>query len=112
MKRPNSTALPLSASFGISFCHSLALHWPTVSIFAFIEHWNEFIGPLIFLNSPDKFPVSIGLRYFTANPFESDEPREAILMAASLIVATPPLILFFLAQRYFVQGIVTTGLKG
>lgn len=84
----------------------------TVAIFSFIEHWNEFIGPLIFLNSPEKFTVSIGLRHFTASSFESDEPREAILMAASLIVATPPLILFFMAQKYFVQGIVTTGLKG
>lgn len=84
----------------------------TVAIFSFIEHWNEFIGPLIFLNTPEKFTVSIGLRYFTASAFESDEPREAILMAASLIVALPPLILFFVAQKYFVQGIVTTGLKG
>jgi ABC-type glycerol-3-phosphate transport system permease component len=84
----------------------------TVAIFSFIEHWNEFIGPLIFLNSPDKFTVSIGLRHFTASPFESNEPREAILMAASLIVATPPLLLFFIAQKHFVRGIVTTGLKG
>lgn len=84
----------------------------TVAIFSFIEHWNEFIGPLIYLNTAEKFTVSIGLRYFTASAFESDEPREAILMAASLIVALPPLILFFVAQKYFVQGIVTTGLKG
>jgi multiple sugar transport system permease protein len=84
----------------------------TVAIFSFIEHWNEFIGPLIYLNSPQLFTVSIGLRYFVSNPFESDEPREAILMAASLIVATPPLVLFFAAQKYFVQGIVTTGIKG
>jgi ABC-type glycerol-3-phosphate transport system permease component len=84
----------------------------TVAIFSFIEHWNEFFGPLIYLNSPEKYTVSIGLRYFQANPFVGDEPRESILMAASLIVAAPPLILFFLAQKYFVQGIVTTGLKG
>lgn len=84
----------------------------TVAIFSFIEHWNEFIAPLIFLNSPEKFTVSIGLRHFTSSPFESDEPREAILMAASLIVAMPVLLLFFAAQKYFVQGIVTTGLKG
>lgn len=84
----------------------------TVAIFSFIQHWNEFIAPLIFLNSTNKFTVSIGLRYFVSNPFESDEPREAILMAASLIVATPPLVLFFTAQKYFVRGIVTTGLKG
>jgi len=84
----------------------------TVAIFSFIEHWNEFIAPLIFLNSTEKFTVSIGLRHFTASAFESDEPREAILMAASLITALPVLILFFAAQKYFVQGIVTTGLKG
>src|SRR5690606_9259417 len=84
----------------------------TVAIFSFIQHWNEFIAPLIFLNSTHKFTVSIGLRYFVSNPFESDEPREAILMAASLIVALPPLVLFFTAQKYFVRGIVTTGLKG
>jgi multiple sugar transport system permease protein len=84
----------------------------TVAIFAFIEHWNEFIGPLIFLNSPEKFTVAIGLRYFLVTPFTGDEPREAILMAASLIVALPPLALFFAAQKYFVQGIVTTGMKG
>jgi multiple sugar transport system permease protein len=84
----------------------------TVAIFSFLQHWNEFIGPLIFLNTEDKYTLSIGLRYFIANPFESDEPREAILMAASLIVAAPSLILFFVAQKYFVRGIVTTGLKG
>ena len=84
----------------------------TVAIFSFLQHWNEFIGPLIFLNTEDKYTLSIGLRYFLSNPFESDEPREAILMAASLIVAAPSLILFFIAQKYFVQGIVTTGLKG
>jgi len=67
---------------------------------------------LIFLNSTEKFTLSIGLRYFLDNPFESDEPREAILMAASLIVALPPLVLFFTAQQYFVRGIVTTGIKG
>ncbi len=84
----------------------------TVAIFSFLQHWNEFIGPLIFLNTEDKYTLSIGLRYFIANPFESDEPREAILMAASLIVALPSLILFFMAQKYFVRGIATTGLKG
>jgi ABC-type glycerol-3-phosphate transport system permease component len=84
----------------------------TVAIFSFLQHWNEFIGPLIFLNSEEKYTLSIGLRYFMVNPFESDEPREAILMAASIIVSLPSLILFFVAQKYFVRGIVTTGLKG
>ncbi len=84
----------------------------TVAIFSFLEHWNEFIGPLIYLNTEEKYTLSIGLRYFISTPFGDDEPREAILMAASLIVALPSLILFFVAQKYFVRGIVTTGLKG
>ncbi len=84
----------------------------TVAIFSFLEHWNEFIGPLIYLNTENKYTLSIGLRYFLSTPFGDDEPREAILMAASLIVALPSLILFFVAQKYFVRGIVTTGLKG
>lgn len=104
-----------ASSFRIFWNIILPLSKPalaTVAIFAFIEHWNEFIGPLIFLNSTEKFTLSIGLRYFMVNPFESDEPREAILMAASMIVALPPLLLFFMAQKYFVRGIITTGLKG
>lgn len=84
----------------------------TVAIFSFLEHWNEFIGPLIYLNTEEKYTLSIGLRYFISTPFGDDEPREAILMAASLIVALPSLVLFFVAQKYFVRGIVTTGLKG
>ncbi len=84
----------------------------TAAIFSFIEHWNEFIGPLIFLNSESLYTVSIGLRYFIAEPMTGDEPREALLMAASLIVALPPLAIFFMAQKYFVQGIATTGSKG
>ncbi len=104
-----------ASSFRIFWSIVLPLSGPalaTVAIFSFLQHWNEFIGPLIFLNSPEKFTVAIGLRHFVSNPFESDQPRDAILMAASLIVAMPALILFFVAQRYFVRGIVTTGLKG
>ena len=104
-----------ASSFRIFWSIVLPLSGPalaTVAIFSFLQHWNEFIGPLIFLNSPEKFTVSIGLRYFVSNTFEGDQPRDAILMAASLIVALPALILFFMAQRYFVRGIVTTGLKG
>ena len=104
-----------ASSFRVFWNLILPLSLPalaTVAIFSFIEHWNEFFSPLIYLNSTEKFTISIGLRYFVVNPFESDEPREAILMAASLITALPVLTLFFVAQKYFVQGIVTTGLKG
>ncbi len=84
----------------------------TVMIFSFIGNWNDFIRPLIFLNTPSKFTVSIGLRYFNASPFTGDQPREAVLMAASMITAAPCLIIFFLAQQYFVKGIVMSGIKG
>jgi ABC-type glycerol-3-phosphate transport system permease component len=84
----------------------------TVTIFSFLGHWNEFIQPLIFLNDTKKFPVAIGLRYFNASPFTGDQPREAVLMAASMITAAPCLLLFFLAQQYFVKGIVMSGIKG
>lgn len=84
----------------------------TVMIFAFLGAWNEFIQPLIFLNDPQKFTVAIGLRYFNAAAFTGDQPREAILMAASIVTAAPCLALFFMAQQYFVKGIVMSGIKG
>jgi len=84
----------------------------TVMIFSFLGNWNQFMEPLIFLNDPSKFTVAIGLRYFNASPFTGDQPREAVLMAASIITASPCLALFFMAQQYFVKGIVMTGIKG
>lgn len=84
----------------------------TVVIFSFLDHWNSFMQPLIFLNDPKKFTVAIGLRYFNASPFTGDQPREAVLMAASMITAAPCLALFFAAQQYFVKGIVMSGIKG
>ncbi|HEU5100980.1 MAG TPA: carbohydrate ABC transporter permease [Roseiflexaceae bacterium] len=104
-----------ASSFRVFWNIMLPLSKPalaTVAIFAFIEHWNEFFGPLIYLNSTPMYTISIGLRYFQSTALTGDVPQDAVLMAASLIVAAPPLLLFFLAQRFFVEGIVTTGLKG
>ena len=84
----------------------------TVAIFSFLAHWNDFLEPLIYLNSPRNFTVALGLRYFQTLPNEAQEPREQLLMAASLVVTLPILLIFFAAQRYFVRGIVMTGLKG
>ena len=84
----------------------------TVMIFSFLNNWNQFMQPLIFLNDHKKFTVAVGLRYFNASPFTGDQPREAVLMAASMITAAPCLALFCLAQRYFVKGIVMSGIKG
>jgi ABC-type glycerol-3-phosphate transport system permease component len=80
----------------------------TVMIFTFIDGWNDFIGPLLYLNSPDKFTVSVGLATFRSVMYT----RWDLLMAASTAMTLPIIMVFFMAQRYFVQGVVLTGLKG
>lgn len=80
----------------------------TISVMSFIAHWQDFMGPLIYLNSFEKFTVSIGLRMFQS--IYGNFPH--YMLAASNIALIPVLILFFLAQKYFVQGIVLTGMKG
>ena len=88
----------------------------TVATLGFIGQWNSFLFPLIFLNSSEKYVVAVGLRYLqtalTQGSGAVSRPQDHLLMAASLMVAAPCLILFFLGQRYFIQGIVTTGIKG
>lgn len=84
----------------------------TVAIFSFLGHWNDFIHPLIYLNTNEKFPLSLGLRYFQQIPTDATEPREHLLMAASLLMVFPAIAIFFAAQRYFVRGIVMSGIKG
>jgi len=80
----------------------------TVVIFSFLMHWNEFMGPLIYLHDVDKFTVSIGLKLFQ----DMYGSQLELLMAASLIHIIPCIILFFFAQRYFIKGIVMTGVRG
>jgi ABC-type glycerol-3-phosphate transport system permease component len=87
----------------------------TVSILSFLAHWGDFFGPLIYLNSKENLTLSLGLRYFASSALnfgDNVEPRDHLLMAASLMAAAPAIALFFIAQRYFVRGIVMTGLKG
>lgn len=80
-----------------------------VAIMSFIFHWNTFQGPLIYINDNDKFPVSLGLSMFRT-PF-GGTPQHWY-MAASLSVIAPCIVVFFIAQRYFIQGIVVSGVKG
>jgi multiple sugar transport system permease protein len=80
----------------------------TVAIFTFLNGWNDFIGPLLYINSPDKFTVAIGLATFRSVM----RTRWDLLMAASSAMILPVLLLFFFAQRYFIEGIVLSGLKG
>jgi multiple sugar transport system permease protein len=79
----------------------------SVAIFAFINTWNEFIQPLIYINSPKKYTLTLGLRLFRGE-FTTEWN---LLMSASVQVIIPCLIVFFLTQRYFVEGIALTGMK-
>jgi ABC-type glycerol-3-phosphate transport system permease component len=84
----------------------------TVAIFAFLAHWNDFIHPLIYLNSIEKYPLSLGLRWFQQQPTDPTEPREHLLMAGSVLFTLPAIVIFFAMQRVFVRGIVMSGIKG
>jgi len=100
-------------------CSNLRIFWnimlplsgpavATVCVLSFIAHWQNFLGPLIYLNSFEKYTVAIGLRMF--QNLYGGWPN--YLLAASNVALLPVLILFFVAQKYFVQGIVLTGMKG
>ena len=80
----------------------------TVALFKFIEVWNDFGSPLLYLNDPDKFPLAYGLERFVS----SYADQTNLLLAAAVLFTIPIVILFFLAQRTFIQGISTTGIKG
>lgn len=84
----------------------------TAAVFSFIAHWNEFFGPLIFLNSRKNFTIPLGLVTLRTYAGDPGEPKDHLLMAGSVIATFPIVVIFFLAQRYFIQGIVTSGLKG
>ena len=83
----------------------------TVAIFNFVHHWNDFLGPLIYLTDDALYTVSLGLRYMQASG-QSGISDVTTLMAMSLVATLPTIVLFFFAQKQFIQGIVTTGLKG
>jgi multiple sugar transport system permease protein len=84
----------------------------TLAVLSFIGNWNDFMGPLIYLASPRQFTIALGLRYFQTAPGQYGKPLEHILMAAVVMATSPIIVLFFLAQNYFVQGIMMSGLKG
>lgn len=79
----------------------------TVAIFAFMGHWNDLMGPLIYLNSPEKFTLTLGLRMFST----LRETRVQEMMAMSLLMTLPIIVVFFFFQQYFIQGVVMTGIK-
>lgn len=84
----------------------------TVAVISFIAGWNDFVNPLIYVHTPDKYTLAVGLNYFRQLPDAAGAPTQHLLMAASVMVIAPVLLIFFMAQRYFVQGIVLSGIKG
>jgi multiple sugar transport system permease protein len=79
-----------------------------VALFAFIYSWTDFFNPLIYLSTPDKYTLQLGLFNFFSQ-HTVDWPG---FMAASTVVLAPVAILFFLAQKTFIEGISFTGLRG
>ncbi|MCD6289434.1 MAG: carbohydrate ABC transporter permease [Anaerolineae bacterium] len=81
-----------------------------VAIFSFQAAWNDFIGPLLYLNDERLHTLALGLYTFTAMPGQGSLYNQ--LMAASVLMVLPMLIVFAIFQRYFVQGVTLSGLKG
>ncbi len=79
----------------------------TCALFQFIGTWNDFLGPLLYVNDPAKYPLGYGLQQFVSHY----GGFYAQLMAAATIFTLPIIILFFFAQKTFIQGIATTGGK-
>ena len=79
-----------------------------VALFSFMDNWRDFFGPLIYLNDEALYTLSIGLYSFQSQHLT----QWTALMAASILIAAPMIVLFFLTQRTFVEGITFTGLRG
>lgn len=108
----------LSDAARIDGCGELAIYWRivmplaktglvTVGLFAFIGSWNDFLGPLLYLNDDRSYTLSIGLQKFVSQ----HGAEWGKLMAASSLMALPIIVIFFLAQRVFISGVVLTGSK-
>lgn len=78
-----------------------------VGLFRFMFVWHDFFNPLIYLNDQSKYTLALGLMQFMG----SYATQWNLLMAASTIVVVPPVIVFFIGQRHFVEGVTLTGLK-
>jgi ABC-type glycerol-3-phosphate transport system permease component len=99
------------SSWGVYWRIILPLSRPAlmmVAILVFNFTWNDFFGPLIYLHSRSNFTISLGLQAFQTQA----GPEWHLIMAAALVAMLPVLILFFVGQRYFIQGVVFSGIKG
>ena len=99
------------SSWGIYWRIILPLAKPAlvaIGIYSIMWQWNDFLEPLIYLNSQRKFTLQLGLRIFQGMHFTD----WSLMMAATTVVLLPCLVLFFFTQRYFMKGIVVSGVKG
>ncbi len=106
-----------ASELGILFRIILPLSKPAIAVvalFRFIGAWNDYLGPLIYLNQDELFPLALGVQRLNriANSMGTSGDAYPHLMAVSTIIALPIIIAFFLAQRTFIEGISLTGLKG
>jgi multiple sugar transport system permease protein len=110
----------LSEAARIDGCNEFQIFWQilvplakpalaVVALFHFLFVYNDFLGPLLFLTEPDTFTMALGLQQYQSQEGGSEWH---LLMAASVLLVLPIIILFFFTQRTFIQGISTTGLKG
>ncbi len=82
----------------------------TVAVFTFFATYNDFFGPLIYLSDRNKQTIAVALNYFVGSPDVG--PQMHLLMAMAAMATVPSLLVFLVAQRYFIRSIVTTGIKG
>lgn len=82
-----------------------------LAILSFMWAWDDFMHPLIYINSSEKWTLTLALNGFQS-PLDPGQPVIHLMMAASVVVAIPPVVVFFLAQRFFIEGVVISGIKG
>lgn len=79
-----------------------------VGLFSFMGAWNDFLGPLVYISDPDKYTVALGLQQFKG----LYNAQWHLMMAASAIALLPMIVVYFIGQKYFMDGIALTGIKG
>ncbi len=100
-----------ASRLGVLFKIVLPLSGPvlaTVAVITFLWTWNDFLWPLVTIYNPDNMTLQLGLTTFQG----AHQTNTNLLMAANVMSVIPVLLLFFVAQRYFIRGIATSGLKG
>src|SRR5207249_9848848 len=83
-----------------------------IAIFTFMGVWNDFMGPLIYLTDQRLYPLSLGLFALNVETSAQGASSMGVMMAGSLLMTVPVIVIFFFAQKYFIQGVTLTGMKG